>query len=65
MKEQLKDDLAAIAILSPFAIGAGALFYWVFEWSWWIAIPAGLAFAYLVGVALVAIPFILWAIIGD
>lgn len=65
MKEQLKDDLKATALLSPFAIGASAVYYWVFEWAWWISIPAGLASAYLIGVFLVALPFIIWGIVGD
>lgn len=65
MREQLKDDLSAIGILSPVVLGAGALYYWVFEWAWWIVIPAALVSGYLFGVFLVALPFILWAIIGD
>lgn len=65
MKEQLKDDLKATAILLPFAVGSGSIFYWLLDWAWWVAIPAGLVSACVIGVLLVALPFIIWGIVGD
>lgn len=65
MKQQIKDDLIATAIFSPVVIGASAFYYWVLNWAWWLSILTGLVSAYLFGIFLVALPFIIWGIVGD
>jgi hypothetical protein len=65
MKKQLKDDLAATAMIVGISTPFMAIYHWLCNWPWWVAIPSGLVSSYLLLCLLVAIPFILWGIVGD
>ena len=61
----MSDNAFAASVFAGVSLPFMALYYWVFEWAWWLAVPLGLISSYIALCFLVALPFILWAIIGD